>query len=69
MIHHHATEAPVDLQTVQLFNAAGQLVWEKHYNGTAERLINVSTSNLAKGIYVLKLVYTNKTIVERLVKN
>ena len=69
LIHHAAVDAPTDLQTVQLYNAAGQLVWEKRYQSNAERIITVNTQNFAKGVYVLKLLYTGKTIVEKLVKN
>ena len=69
LIHHSAVEPPVDLQSAQVFNGAGQLVWDKRYNGNAARQITVDLKNLAQGVYVLKLMYTNKTIVERLVKN
>lgn len=69
LIHHHAVEAPKDLQGVQVFNAAGQLVWDKRYSGNAPRQIMVDLKQMAKGVYVLKLVYEQKTIVERIVKN
>ncbi len=68
LIHHSAVQPPVDLQSVQVFNAAGQLVWSRQYNGNAERQITVSVKSLSAGIYVLKLMYTNKTIVERIIK-
>ncbi len=69
LIHHSAIDAPTNLQSVQMYNAAGQLVWEKRYQSNAERIITVNTQNLAKGVYVLKLLYTDKTIVEKVVKN
>jgi len=69
LIHHSAVEPPVDLQAVQIFNPAGQLVWDKRYNGTAERRINVDLSSKARGLYILKMMYTNKTVIERIVKN
>jgi len=69
LIHHSAVEPPVDLQAVQIFNAAGQLVWDKRYNGNADRRINIDLSNKARGLYILKMIYTNKTVVERIVKN
>jgi hypothetical protein len=69
LIHHSAVEPPVDLQAVQIFNAAGQLVWDKRYNGNADRRININLNNKASGLYILKMIYTNKTVVERIVKN
>jgi hypothetical protein len=68
LIHHSAAEPPVDLQSVQVFNAAGQMVWEKRYNGNAARQIIVDCKALSGGLYILKMIYTNKTIVERIVK-
>ena len=68
LIHHSAVEPPVDLQSAQVFNAAGQLVWDRRYNGNAERQITVNMKDMASGVYVLKMIYTNKTVVERIVK-
>jgi len=68
LIHHSAVEPPVDLQSVQVFNAAGQLVWDRRYNGNADRQITVDLKTLSGGLYILKMIYTNKTIVERIVK-
>jgi len=69
LIHHAAVEPPSDLQAAQVFNAAGQLVWEKEYNGNAARQITVDLSTKARGIYILKMIYSNKTVIERIVKN
>ncbi len=68
LIHHSAVEPPVDLQAVQVFNSAGQLVWGKTYNGNADRRITVDLGGKAAGVYILKLIYTHKTLVERIVK-
>lgn len=68
LIHHSAVEPPIDLQAVQVFNAAGQRVWDKRYNGNADRQITVNLDKFAGGVYILKMMYTNKTIVERIVK-
>ena len=61
--------APVDLQAAQVYNSIGQMVWEQRYNGTANTEITVDMSKLAKGVYVLKMIYANKTVVERIVKS
>jgi hypothetical protein len=66
-IHHWV--APIDLKSAQVFTSAGQLVWERTYNGDANTEITVDMDKLAKGVYVLKMIYSNKTIVERVVKN
>ena len=69
LIHHSAVEPPVDLQSVQVFNSAGQMIWEKEYNGNAARQITVDLKTSASGVYILKMIYTNKTVIERIVKN
>jgi hypothetical protein len=66
-IHHW--QKPTDLKAVQIYNAAGQLVWDKRYAGDADTELTVDLSKLAKGVYVLKMMYNSKTVVERLVKN
>ena len=68
LIHHSAVEPPVDLQAVLVYNSAGQLVWSKEYNGNADRQITVNMKNVANGMYILKMIYTNRTVVERIVK-
>ena len=65
-IHHWV--APQDLSAVQIFNAAGQLVWDKRYSGNADTEIFVDMSKLAKGTYTLKMTYASKVVVERIVK-
>jgi hypothetical protein len=66
-IHHW--QKPADLQAVQIYNAGGQLVWDKRYAGNADTEITVDLSKLSKGVYVLKMIYTSKTVVERIVKD
>jgi hypothetical protein len=68
LVHHSAVEPPVDLQAIQVFNTAGQQVWSKFYNGNATRQITVDLGGKAAGVYILKLMYTNKTLVERIIK-
>ena len=68
LIHHSAVEPPTTLQSVQVFNAAGQRVWDKRYNGNAGRQITIDLSKEAGGVYFLKMMYTDKTIVERIIK-
>lgn len=68
LIHHSAVEPPVDLQHIQVYNAAGQMVWSRDYNGNASRQITVDLRSAANGMYILKLIYTNRTVVERIVK-
>lgn len=65
-IHHLVP--PVDLQSAQVYNAGGQLVWDKRFSGSTPTEVFVDLKNLANGVYVLKMIYTNKTVVERIVK-
>ena len=62
-------EVPVTFQSASVYNSVGQLVWTKNYNGNAYREETVDLGNLARGIYIVKLKYTDKTVVERIVKD
>jgi len=64
---HHFTR-PTTLQDVKVYNSTGQLVWSKQLNGTANTETTINLPGLAAGIYIVKLNYTGKTIVEKLVK-
>lgn len=60
---------PTDLRYVEVFNARGQLVYRKAFGtGGANSSEGIDLSNLASGVYTVKLGYTNKQIVERIVK-
>lgn len=66
LVHH--SFPPVELQSMQVFNSAGQLVWHKRYNGNANTEINIDLDNMSGGVYILKMMYSNKMVVERIVK-
>ena len=59
---------PVTLQSAAIYNSIGQLVWKKELNGTGNTEITVDLSNLAAGVYIVKLSYLEKTVFERIVK-
>ena len=59
---------PTTLQTVAIYNSVGQMVWTKNYNGTGYTEMPVDLSNQAAGVYIVKLKYTDKTVVQRIVK-
>ncbi|HEY0678506.1 MAG TPA: choice-of-anchor J domain-containing protein [Chitinophagaceae bacterium] len=59
---------PVDLRGIQITNAAGQLIWEKRFNGNALSNIPVDLSRFASGMYNVKMIYNNKVVTERIVK-
>ncbi|MEO8413366.1 MAG: T9SS type A sorting domain-containing protein [Ginsengibacter sp.] len=61
-------QVPTTLQSVAIYNSIGQLVWIKNYNGMAYTEMPVDISRFAAGIYIIKLKYTEKTVVERIVK-
>ena len=66
LIHHYG--APVNLKATQVYNAAGQLIYDKWYDGNAPSEITVNLSGKAGGVYILKMVYSNKTIIQKIVK-
>lgn len=60
---------PTDLRYIEVFNARGQLVYRKGFGtGGANSTEGIDLSNLASGVYTVKLGYTNKQIVERIIK-
>ena len=61
-------EVPVSLQSAHVYNSVGQLIWSKDYNGKAYTLMNVDFSGPPPGVYILKLQYTDKTVVQKIVK-
>ena len=60
--------APVNLKSIQVLNASGQLVLEKLYNGNAANNIRIDLHTKANGVYQIKLLYDNKVIIERIIK-
>lgn len=66
-VHH--TLPPADLKALQVFSSMGQLVLEKRYNGNASTEENINLSRVANGVYILKMLYADKTVVERIVKH
>lgn len=66
VIHHWI--APANLQNVGVYNSVGQLMWSKNFSGDANTEMWVDTRKWAAGVYVVKMTYDNKTIVERIVK-
>jgi hypothetical protein len=61
-------EEPVSFQNASVYNSFGQLVWTKNFNGKAFKEEIVDLTGMARGIYFVKLKYTDKTVVERVVK-
>ena len=59
---------PATLQSVGVYNSVGQLVWAKDFNGSGNTEMTVDLRNLAGGVYIVKMKYLEKTVVERIVK-
>lgn len=65
-IHHYLQ--PVNLNSVSVYNSVGQLILKKDVNGSANTEMNIDLSKYAPGVYIVKLQYADKTVVERIVK-
>jgi hypothetical protein len=61
-------EVPVTLQSARIYNSAGQLVWAKDYYGKAYTLMNIDFDTPPPGVYILKLFYNEKTVIQKIVK-
>ncbi|MEO6219947.1 MAG: choice-of-anchor J domain-containing protein [Ginsengibacter sp.] len=61
-------QVPTTLQRVGIYNSVGQLVWAKDLNGNGITEMTVDFGRFPAGLYIVKLMYTEKTIIERIVK-
>lgn len=61
-------EDPDDLMAAVIYNARGQKVWEKRYNGKGFRIMNLQLSHLSRGVYIVHLIYKERKVVEKIVK-
>lgn len=61
-------QVPVNLESAHVYNSMGQLVWAKDYNGNAYTEMPVDLGNAPAGVYYLKLFYTDKSVVQKIVK-
>ncbi len=61
-------QVPVTFQSVNIYNSVGQLIYTKNFNGTGYTEMPVDMSSFAAGMYIVKLKYTDKTVVERMIK-
>lgn len=59
--------APVKLQSVQVFNMMGKMVYKRQFNGNAASIMNIFIGGGA-GVYFVQMKYSDKTITERLMK-
>lgn len=61
-------EQPTGLQNVQIYNNLGQLIWQQGYTGNAQKMIFVNAAGWPSGVYIVKMNFTDKHIVDRVVK-
>ena len=59
---------PTNLQSIVVYNTMGQRVKTISYNGNANSNETIDLSNLPSGLYIIQLIYTDKKIVEKMVK-
>lgn len=53
-------EAPTDLRYITVYNSAGQLIWNKTYNGSNTNVIGINLSGKSAGVYVVNVGYDNE---------
>ncbi len=58
------------LRYVTVYNAGGQMVYKKEFNGNAQRVLNVDLSSQPAGVYFVNLGYTDeqRNVTERVIK-
>ncbi len=67
-IRHY--QQPAALKSIQIFNAIGQQLWKKAYNGNAEKIISVNLPTVPAGVYFVRLLYTDgrSNLTQRILK-
>ena len=61
--------APTNLMGFGVYNSVGQQVLSRSFGeGTADSYINVNMAHLSSGVYTIKLMYSNRTISQKIVK-
>jgi hypothetical protein len=66
-VQHFLT--PTDLRFIEVYDSRGRIVYRKQFgNGGANSSEKVDLYREAAGVYTVKLGYTNKMIVERIIK-
>lgn len=67
VLQNYNTSGP--LKAIRVFNSIGQLVWKGDYtNAGTSNYIPINLNNVASGIYFVKLIYVDRTIVEKIMK-
>lgn len=63
-------QTPSTLKYINVYNAAGQLVWSKQFGGNAQKMEMVDLSGKAAGVYIVNVGYedANRNTSERVVK-
>jgi hypothetical protein len=56
-----------DISKINLFNSAGKLIYSRSIQGEEDE-INIETSLLSKGMYVLQIVTGNKNITRKIIR-
>lgn len=59
---------PTNLRAISIFNIVGQKVFAQNFNGNASSTLEITTQNLPKGIYEIRLDYTDKSFSQKLLK-
>lgn len=59
---------PVHLVGLQVSNSLGQVLFRRSFQGNAASNIYVNMAQYARGMYEVKLIYDNKVITERIIK-
>ncbi|WP_165958097.1 T9SS-dependent choice-of-anchor J family protein [Segetibacter sp. 3557_3] len=60
---------PTDLRGYGIYNSVGQLVTSQSFGeGRADSYIEVNMGRMPSGVYTIKLMYTGRTITQKLVK-
>jgi hypothetical protein len=59
---------PSNLKAIRVINSIGKSIMNVSYSSNATKDIFLNTAHLASGVYILQLIYDDKTITRKIVK-
>lgn len=70
LIHFFQPSTLPLIKSITVYNAIGQLVWKRQYNGNAESIIDVNLQGHKAGVYFVRINYSDgrDSVIEKILK-
>jgi hypothetical protein len=68
IISVHFYPPPSNLKSIQVFNLTGQKVTEVIVNGTGGNLYSLNINNQPSGVYIVRVVFSDRVVTKKIIK-